>query len=123
MLQREPFSDFSVKGELYMDGVYFCYTLERPEEGEIKAIPSGTYPVVISYSSHFQRNLPHIMDVPGRSAILMHGGNKPEDSLGCVLCGYSELGEDSIGDAQAVTDLLSALVDAGGHARIAVLDP
>jgi len=123
-LRREPFSEKSVKGELFIDEQWFCYTLERPEtDSPVVAIPAGTYSVVISYSPHFQRNLPHIMDVPGRSAILMHGGNKPEDSLGCVLCGYKELGDDSIGDAQAVTDLLSAIVDAGGHCRIAIIDP
>lgn len=123
-LRREPFSPRSVKGELFIDEEYFCYTLERPEaDSDVVAIPAGTYPVIISYSPHFGRNLPHIMDVPGRSAILMHGGNKPEDSLGCVLCGYQEFGEDSIGDAKAVNDLLGALVDAGGHGRIAVIDP
>lgn len=107
-----------------MDEGYYCYTLERPEaDSPVVAIPAGTYPVVISYSPHFKKNLPHIMDVPGRSAILMHGGNKPEDSLGCVLCGYAELGEDSIGDASAVTGIVGAIVDAGGSCRISIIDP
>jgi hypothetical protein len=30
---------------------------------------------------------PELLDVPGRSEIRIHIGNKPEDSLGCTLVG------------------------------------
>jgi len=38
-------------------------------------------------SPHFGVVLPHIMDVPGRSDILIHWGNTVADSHGCVLAG------------------------------------
>jgi Family of unknown function (DUF5675) len=124
-LYREP-SATSCKGELFIDGVFTCYTLERPEEGSIVAIPSGTYQIELKFSPHFQRVLPHLLDVPGRTDILMHGGNKPEDSLGCILCGYKDFGPDSIGDASAVNDLVRLMEAAIAHGEtvsIAVIDP
>lgn len=48
-------------------------------------IPVGTYPVLVTFSPRFQRNLPLIGNVPGRSGIRIHGGTKPEHSTGCVL--------------------------------------
>ena len=48
-------------------------------------IPVGTYPVLVTFSPRFQRNLPLIGNVPRRSGIRIHGGTKPEHSTGCVL--------------------------------------
>ena len=48
-------------------------------------IPVGTYPVLVTLSPRFQRNLPLIDNVPGRSGIRIHRGTKPEHSKGCVL--------------------------------------
>lgn len=126
-IRREPFSVFSVKGEFFIDEVFFCYSLERPEFGSnVVAIPAGTYDVVLTYSPHFDKNLPHIVGVPGRTAILMHGGNTASNSLGCTLLGYKEFDDDTIGDAQAVADFLVLMVAAvgrGERVRIAIIDP
>ena len=48
-------------------------------------IPDGTYPVSVTYSPRFQKNLPLIDKVPGRSGIRIHTGTIPEHSKGCVL--------------------------------------
>ena len=48
-------------------------------------IPVGTYPVLVTFSPRFQRNLPLIGNVPGRSGIRIHRGIKPEHSKGCIL--------------------------------------
>ena len=48
-------------------------------------IPVGTYPVSVTFSPRFQRNLPLIGNVPGRSGIRIHRGTKPEHSKGCIL--------------------------------------
>ena len=48
-------------------------------------IPVGTYPVLVTFSPRFQRNLPLIGNVPGRSGIRIHRGTKPEHSKGCIL--------------------------------------
>ena len=125
-LRREPFSEKSIKGELFNDEQFFCYTLERPLEGDIVAIPAGVYDIEIRHSPHFDRDLPHLLNVPERSDILMHGGNKAIDSLGCILCGYKEFDEDTIGDASAVSDLTRIIAAAKANnerVQIRVIDP
>lgn len=90
-------------GRLYIDGVYFCDTLEDKvrdynkdgdlnDPGETKiygetAIPYGTYEIRLTYSPKFKRKLPLIMNVPGFDGIRMHRGNFPKDTLGCILVG------------------------------------
>ncbi len=126
LLERQTSSAKSTKAELFQDGEFFCYTLERPDTGPILFIPGGIYDVDLVWSPHFQRILPHIMDVPGRSHILMHGGNEAKDSLGCILCGYDESGPDWIGHAAAVDDLVRIMQAAKAHGetiKIQILDP
>lgn len=72
-----------VIGELYVDGSFQCYTLERPSV----MIPCGTYPVVLYDSPAHKMKVPLLQDVPGRSSIEIHIGNFPADSKGCILVG------------------------------------
>lgn len=83
-------------GKLYVDNVLFCQTIEdedrRLELGGEKiygktAIPRGRYVVQLSFSHRFAKLLPEILDVPGFDGVRMHGGNTPDDTLGCVLMG------------------------------------
>ena len=84
-------------GNLYIDGQYFCDTLEdkvRPF-GEPKvygktAIPYGTYEVKWTYSPRFKRYMPLIDSVPGFSGIRIHAGNTEADTEGCILVGYNK---------------------------------
>ncbi|GHT48802.1 hypothetical protein AGMMS49936_11440 [Endomicrobiia bacterium] len=48
-------------------------------------IPEGTYDIVVDWSPRKQRDLPRLLNVPDRDGILIHTGNVPEDSKGCVL--------------------------------------
>lgn len=85
-------------GKLYADGLYFGFTCED-EDRELErvgverkvygrtCVPRGTYQVEVSFSHRFGKLLPSVMDVPGFSGIRIHGGNRAEDSLGCVLLG------------------------------------
>lgn len=84
------------QGELYIDGAYFCDTIEPPykklKSAEEKlpngtAIPYGTYKVVMYPSAKFHRILPMIADVPFFSGILIHAGNTAADTRGCLLVG------------------------------------
>ena len=90
-------------GKLYIDGVYFCDTLEDPnrdhnkngsldDQGEGKvwgdtAIPFGTYKMILSYSPKFKRILPRLLNVPHFEGILIHRGNTAKDTHGCILVG------------------------------------
>lgn len=83
-------------GELYIDGVFYCHTIEdryrkiQKKEDKIygvTAIPCGSYPVVLDFSSKYSKMMPHILDVPYFSGIRIHSGNSDEDSLGCIIVG------------------------------------
>ena len=94
-------------GELSMNGVHECYTLEdvvREVEGEPveswkvpgqTAIPRGRYEVLMTYSPKFGRVMPQVMDVPGFTGIRIHPGNTDADTEGCLLVGTS-IGADAI---------------------------
>jgi hypothetical protein len=95
--------DGYVIGKMYIDGEYFCDTLEDTDRGltsdmpleEIKrikvygqtAIPTGTYKVSVQYWAKHKINVPYLHDVPGYSGILIHSGSSNADTLGCILVG------------------------------------
>lgn len=72
----------SIQGELYLNGVFFCHTVERLST----AIPKGSFSVSLTYSPRFRQKLP-LISVKGRSGIRIHAGNTSKDSTGCVLVG------------------------------------
>ena len=61
-----------------------AYVLPTLENAEF-IIPEGKYELKMTYSPRFKKMMPLIGNVPGRSGIRIHGGNKPEHSTGCVL--------------------------------------
>lgn len=107
---RKEYTSKSTIGELWIDGVFFAYTLEdedRIGKGLFKvfgqtAIPKGLYKVIISRSNRFSKLLgkdiflPEILNIPEFLGVRVHAGNKPEDTEGCVLIGLTKT-KDSIG--------------------------
>jgi hypothetical protein len=84
------------KGELYVNGIFECYTIEdtdrQLEAGGVKllgitAIPKGTYNVLISMSNRFNKFLPIIENVPDFSGVRIHSGNSSKDTEGCIIVG------------------------------------
>ena len=100
-------------GELLWNGQHQCWTCEdvireipgQPVETwkipNETAIPAGRYSVVIDFSEHFHRDLPHVLDVPGFSGIRIHTGNTAADTEGCLLIGDMRTGT---GVAQSVLE-------------------
>lgn len=86
-------SEYTI-GKLYIDGAYFCDTLEdtvRKEKIAGKtAIPAGTYKVKKTYSPRFNKQLPEILDVPGFTGVRIHAGNTAKDTEGCLLLGLNK---------------------------------
>lgn len=82
-------------GRLFVDGKYFCDTLEdrcRDLDKEEKvmnetAIPEGTYEVIVNVSVKFKRKLPLLLNVPHFTGIRIHRGNTDKDTFGCILVG------------------------------------
>lgn len=62
--------------------------LTRKAKGLI-AIPTGTYEVVMSYSRTFKQNMPYLLGVKCFTGIMIHPGNYPHDTRGCILPGWN----------------------------------
>lgn len=100
-LVREYFTPTETLGSLYIDGKFFCYTLEDKDRGlkqsnaladiqarKVKnqtAIPTGTYKVSVTPSNRFKRPMPLIHDVKGFEGVRLHGGNTHLNTEGCPL--------------------------------------
>ena len=119
-------------GRLYVDGVFFCNTLEDVDRGldesttaiEIAekkvygetAIPTGTYKVVLDvYSPKFGKKdyyknfcggyLPRLLNVKGFNGILIHRGVDQYDSAGCILVGWNRVKGKLVDSQKAFEEL------------------
>ena len=105
LLERKWFKSEYTIGRLYVNGEFFCNTLEDTVRdinkngtfdcGEFKikghtAIPYGEYEIIINYSPKFKRELPRLLNVPYFEGILIHRGNTHHDSSGCILVGENK---------------------------------
>lgn len=97
MIERLPGSDDGTPGDLYIDGRWFCHTLELPwrdNAPRVSCIPPGSYRIAVKNSPRFGR-VYRLYSVPGRSEILIHSGNWAGDVAlgyrshvqGCILLG------------------------------------
>lgn len=117
-IKRKVFTDLSTIGELSFDNEPLGYTLEdtvRKDGVKVygkTAIPAGKYEVVISFSNHFQKLLPLLLNVPGFEGVRIHSGNRPEDTEGCLLVG-KEKGVDVVTDSRtAFNELMPKIEEA-----------
>lgn len=110
--------DYTI-GRLYIDGVYFCDTLEDTvrdlgPKGEGKkagrtAIGAGIYDVIVNMSPKFRRLLPRLLNVPFFSGILIHSGTNHTHTSGCILVGRNTIVgalTSSRGTSDALTSIL-----------------
>lgn len=124
LLKRIYLGENYTIGKLYIDGVYFCDTLEPPVvdkdksgkfEGDEKkvyghsAIPYGIYKVVITLSSRFRRWLPLLLNVPHFEAIRIHSGNTVEDTHGCILVGQNKIKGQVVNSRSTEIELMKVL--------------
>lgn len=82
-------------GRLYLNGKFFCYTLEDPVRpaGVVvpgdTAIAADTYPVTLTVSPHLHMLTPRLGGRLQGRGVLMHPGVKATDTLGCILLGLT----------------------------------
>lgn len=99
LLQRHPSTEECTTGDLYLNGQWYCFTLEDVVRNDkikgITAIPCGLYKVTVNWSKRFQRPMPILLDVPKFTGIRIHNGRTADHTAGCILVGQ-ELGKNMI---------------------------
>lgn len=116
---RQPPCDGAILGRLAVNGVFECYTLE----GVSTEIPAATYGLAITFSQRFQRDMPEILGVSGRTGIRLHPGNVMADTHGCLLVGRTH-DLASVQDSRAAfDDLVAVLQSATDPITITIEDP
>lgn len=122
-------------GKLYIDNQYFCDTLEDTDRGlkssmsleEIQkkkvygetAIPTGVYQVLINtispkfhnttWAKQFKGIVPRLVNVKGYDGVLIHPGNTPKDTFGCILVGENKVVGQVINSQKAWINLMRKL--------------
>lgn len=125
-------------GKLFINGVYECDTLEDQDRGltsqmsleEIKAkkvygvtaIPTGTYSINMTtvspkfkdraWAKPYKGILPRLENVKGYEGVLIHVGNKVEDTLGCILVGENKVKGQVINSTATFYELMTVLLKA-----------
>ena len=126
-------------GDLYIDGQWFCNTLEDTDRDlsqdmlltyiqnkKIKsqtAIPTGTYKVDMDtvspkysnyskypYAKQFSAKMPRLLNVKGFEGILIHAGNTQKDTDGCILVGINKVKGQVINSQTTWKKLMSVLL-------------
>ena len=124
-------------GSLFINGEFFCYTLEDTdryltsdmslEDIQSKkiygktAIPKGVYFIDMNtvstkfkdrlWAKPYDGKLPRLLNVPGYEGILIHVGNTVEDTSGCILVGTEYSDGFLRNSATAFTSLMSVLTN------------
>jgi len=131
---RKEFTSKTTIGELYINDVFFCYTLEDVDRGltqdmsrkdiEAKkvygktAIPYGRYEVIMSWSNKFKCIMPLVNGVVGYIGIRIHKGNTEVDTLGCLLVGMKKGVDKITNSTQAFDRLYAMLQDACSKGKV-----
>lgn len=95
-LVRDVFNKQWTQGKLFVNGSFYCYTLEDTDrflenngvkEKGCTAIPRGEYEIQVTMSPRFRKQLPLLLSVPDFVGVRFHAGNTHEDTDGCILVG------------------------------------
>jgi hypothetical protein len=116
-LVRDICGEACTLGQLRVDGVFECFTLEdvaRPDGEKIHgrtAIPEGRYQIIVNRSPRFRRDLPLLLNVPNFEGVRIHPGNTHEDTEGCILPGRRRT-QTSVLESRPAFDALLAKISA-----------
>jgi len=140
-LYRDTYTRNSTIGKLFVNGTFFCFTLEDycrdfnrdgdlKDAGETKVfgktcIPSGKYAVVLTVSNRFKKVLPLLLNVQGFEGIRIHNGNTADHTEGCILVGATAATDQVLNSIPTMDRLmvrLKAMVSAGDKIFITIID-
>ena len=133
-------------GNLYINNSKFCDVLEDTDRGLSQdmpleviqntkvygktAIPVGKYKInmnIVSpkfkdraWAKPWSGKLPRLEDVPGYEGVLIHVGNKPEDTLGCILVGENKVKGQVVNSTATFNKLMSILTKANEEIFITI---
>lgn len=112
-------------GRMYLDGVFFCNTLEDTDRGLMQsmsvgeimnvkiagrtAIPVGDYKLALTYSPRFKKIMPQVLNVKGFTGVRIHAGNTAKDTEGCPLVGDNTIKGALTNSRKRYTELLTKL--------------
>ena len=125
-------------GNLYINNVFFCNTLEDTDRGltsqmsleEIKskkiygetAIPTGTYSINMNtvspkfkdraWAKPYKGMLPRLENVKGYDGVLIHTGNDQNSTSGCLLVGENKIKGKVINSTATFYELMTVLLKA-----------
>lgn len=124
-LKRDKFASGYTLGQLYIDDIFFCYTVEDMDrdinkDGDLDdaeetkvhgetAIPKGTYKVILSMSNRFKKIMPEVLNVKGFAGIRIHSGNTALDSEGCIIIGLVRTSNGVASSRDAYNKLMAKL--------------
>lgn len=135
--------DNHTKSVFLIDGIFQCFILEdgfKVEKvyGETRITPSTRkielrtegdmhQKYLKKYGNEFHHGMLWIKDVHNFKYIYIHVGNKPKDTLGCLLTGYSaDTNISSVGQSRSAYEkiypIISAAILKGEEVLIETLD-
>ena len=149
LLKRIAKKQLYTIGKLYIDGQYFCDTIEDVDRGlnqsmslsqiqQIKikdqtAIPTGTYQIDMNtvspkYSNYakyywakpYGAKLPRLINVPGYQGILIHVGNTQKDTSGCIIVGQNKVVGKVINSTIIMQKLMTKLLSSKDKITITI---
>lgn len=141
-LRRIALKENYTIGRLYINGNYFCDTIEdkvRPLNNRCDkvysetAIPYGTYAVTLdvvspkySQKSFYIKNanggrVPRLIDVPFFDGVLIHCGNTEKDSAGCIIVGENKVVGKVVNSQVTFKRLYKVLMEDKNNLKITIV--
>lgn len=141
-LKRKYLGEKYTIGDLYIDGKFFCNTIEdtvrklptncpnTPKGSTCKcrekvyaqtAIPEGTYKITMEHSPRFKRKLPFLHNVPHFIGILIHSGTTEKDSAGCLIVGKNTI-KGKVTESRVTSDKLNTILTKEKQITIQILN-
>ena len=145
-LERKYKKEKYTIGNLYVDGKWFCNTIEDKDRGlrqdlplsvnqkrkvqNETAIPTGKYRVTLGVKSPKMSKrpaydfckgyVPRLINVPAFDGILIHIGNTERDSAGCIIVGENRVKGKVVNSTETFRRLYEALKSSKGSIYITI---